>query len=69
MNSSYIGLVLTAVGLLANLVWTIINLRIEGRLERRFNDLKEYMEERYVCADLCEERFHAICRRLDKLRA
>ena len=42
----YVGLV--ALGMLANLVWMIANLRIEGRITSRLDDLKTWLESRYL---------------------
>ena len=36
------------VGLAANGLWTVINLRIENRLLERFDELKEWADKRFV---------------------
>ncbi|MGO9894438.1 MAG: hypothetical protein ACLPX8_09540 [Bryobacteraceae bacterium] len=41
------------IGLLANAVWTAANVRQEGRLERQFAELKEWMGREYVAERIC----------------
>jgi len=43
-------------GLLANLVWLIVNLRIDAVLSRRIERLKDEMADEYVPLKLCDER-------------
>jgi hypothetical protein len=65
---------LTILGLAANLVWLIVNLRIDAKITARIDQLKEWMEERHVSADFCkgchataDERFRGIERRVAAL--
>jgi hypothetical protein len=48
MNPQWIGAALVGLGLAAQLVWTLVNLRIENRILLRLDELKEWCEERFV---------------------
>jgi hypothetical protein len=43
-------------GLVANLVWLLTNLRIENRIGSKIDALKDWMDQRYVLQEVCDER-------------
>lgn len=67
-------MLLVLLGMVANTVWVIANLRIENRIGERVESLKEWMDERYVSvksldalAAKSDERYSEITRRLIQL--
>lgn len=74
VNYPLIGALLVLLGMVANTVWVMANLRIENRIGERVESLKEWMEKRYVSVkaldDLSarsDERYTEITRRLAAL--
>ncbi len=66
---SWLPVILTGVGLVANLVWTVVNLRVDARLGQKIDGLKEYMDEHYIRRRECDERHGETFRRLASLGA
>ena len=63
VNGSLIAAAVAVVGLMGNLIWMLINLRMESRIGAKIDALKDWMGERYVathafqgCQTLCAER-------------
>jgi hypothetical protein len=80
-NPSLITAIVAIAGGLCNLVWMLINLRLQNRVLRietriggKIDDLKDWMGERYVSVKefegfqgLVEQRHAEVTRRLGKL--
>jgi len=47
MNAQWATAIVAAAGLAGNLVWTLINLRIENKLLTRIDELKDWCDSRY----------------------
>ncbi len=69
-----LDVLLTIGGGIANIVWLLVNLRIENKIGRKIDELKDWMGERYMSRDACEGcqkaaavRFDDIERRLASL--
>lgn len=74
VSASVITVGLGVLGLLGNLAWMLVNLRMENRIGIKIDALKDWMDQRYVstsawegCRALCGERHAAVCRRLEEL--
>lgn len=48
MNPQWVSAAVAGIGLLGSLVWTLVNLRIENRLLKRVDTLKEWADERFI---------------------
>lgn len=48
MNPAWISVIVTAVGLLSNALWTTVNLRIENRILKQVAEIKDWADERFV---------------------
>jgi hypothetical protein len=59
MNPSWIPAICASLGLLANLIWTIVNLQMRADLAKQIAELKEWMSHEYVPQEMCSLR-HAI---------
>ena len=60
LNPAWISAALTATGLVANALWSVLNWRIEGRLkhlegriELRILELKEWTRKEFVAREQC----------------
>ena len=74
MNPTYIGAALSALGLVGNLVWTVVNLRTHALITAKIDELKKDLKAEYVSCSVfeghqgvCSERHREMCRRLDIL--
>lgn len=81
MDHSIVYVALVVVGMVANVVWMLVNLRvqnrvlhIEGVIVARIDSLKEYISEHYMSIPswtgwqkLYEERHGEFCRRVESL--
>jgi hypothetical protein len=67
MSPAHISAIVGALGLIANLAWTVVNLRIENALIRKLDELKTHISQQYVCFKVCDERHEDILRRLTHL--
>lgn len=52
-------------GAIFNCVWTGLNLRMENRIDRRFDELRQYIENHYVSLSTCQARHEELLRRID----
>jgi len=53
MNPSWIPAGVAVLGLIANLVWTIVNMRMRADLADQIGALKEWMSQKYVPQEMC----------------
>ena len=51
MNAQWATAAIAALGLAGQLLWTLINLRIENRILSRIEDLKDWADDRFVRRD------------------
>lgn len=49
----------TVIGMLVNLAWTIINMRIREDLAKRDQELKDWVHAEFVSHDVCSARMGA----------
>jgi hypothetical protein len=59
---THIPALLTALGLVVNAVWTVVNFRSEARIGRKIDELKGYIDRHYVCKLDCPHNNPAIPR-------
>lgn len=48
MSAQWATALIAAAGLVGNLCWTLVNLRIENRILTRIDEVKEWADERFV---------------------
>ena len=60
MNSGWLVPALTALGLLVNFIWTVINLTLTARLTKQISELKDDIAREYTSETLCAERMARI---------
>lgn len=47
MSAQWVTAVIAGAGLLGNLCWTLVNLRIENRMLTRMDELKQWADDRF----------------------
>lgn len=48
MNPTWITAAVSVMGFIGNLLWTVINLRIENKILTRLDELKDWADARFV---------------------
>ena len=60
------GTVLIGVGFVGQVLWTLVNLRLENRLLERMDALKGWMEGRFVTKEFCRAHHAHNVQRIDE---
>ena len=59
MNPSWIPAICASLGLVTNLIWTVLNLKMRADLANQIADLKKWMATEYITREVLELRIKA----------
>ena len=59
MNPAWIPAICASVGLVTNLIWTVLNLKMRADLANQIADLKKWMATEYITREVLELRIKA----------